>query len=428
MEQKIKILTLLMVISALGNLVYVNFQEPLLPQLFFLGPILLLSFLVIYFFYHRRNWARILVLIGAVLGILSFLAIFTAPGLFHAVFYLYDGVLSVYLLICLNQTEVRAFFKRSQTVGATQKPQKGRLGRVLLILGLILMTIIGAAALGIRSFIQRAENSQIWIEYLESGEAIQITQSGMNSHPKFSSIGDRIAFISRSDPEGKQGSTLNTYSLNDQSITIVFEDTDLMTSPSWGPGDKSLVFSRRLEGQTDLWRYFLEEKELKRITNDDSREQNPLVSRNGQWILFEQKDADDANIFYLLPLAGGEKRPLTEKTDFLHESKLPAWSPDSSKIAYVSFIDLVIQDIQTDAKEIISLAGLNNMMSVLFYPTEPNRIIVKARPAESISFSFNLYKVSRINHQIEVWKSDRRMVERDHDISPDGKKLVYVRS
>ena len=89
--------------------------------------VVLASYLVLWFFWKGRNWARLLVLVVSVGSILNLLALIHPYG--NVV--LYDSiviswaVLAFFLLYWLNRADVREWFK-NQKKTATDQPQAPR--------------------------------------------------------------------------------------------------------------------------------------------------------------------------------------------------------------------------------------------------------------------------------------------------------------
>jgi hypothetical protein len=69
------------------------------------------AYLVLWYYWRGRNWARILVLITSGVALLNLLAILSSSPLQKGVL-VAEALLGVYLLIWLNKREVREFFKR----------------------------------------------------------------------------------------------------------------------------------------------------------------------------------------------------------------------------------------------------------------------------------------------------------------------------
>jgi hypothetical protein len=421
-ERQVKVYSALMVASTLITPFY--FEGVGREALFLFSPFLIGCFAVIYYFYRGRNWARLLVIGGSVLGVLSVPMVFSAPSLRFALAAAFDGALSVMLLGFLPRRDARDYFQRARPA----VPARWKATRMILIATLVVAALVGALTWMIRTVIHRVEKSQVWIEDLESGQASALTDAGMNTQPRFSPDGSLVAYVSRADSRGTAGSSLRVHALADGAARTVFEDRHLILSPSWGPGGRSLVFARRMDGRTDLWRYELDDGRLTRITDDAGVEENPQASPNGRWIVFEQEGEDGKPALHVVPLEGGPKKVLAEAADFLHEPKLPAWSPDSGQVAYVSFLSLVVHHLASGRREVIDIAGLNNAMGLSFWPADPQVLVLKARPADSTGLQFNLYRVSRATGKAEIWKTGLPMLDMHHDFSPDGKRVVYSRA
>ena len=99
-------------------------------------------------------------------------------------------------------------------------------------------------------------------------------------------------------------------------------------------------------------------------------------------------------------------------------------APDSQKIAYISFISVVIIDTAGKKIEEMDLAGLNNFTDLFFNPRDENILYFKARPSQSLASDFNLYRLSRKDKEIKILRK-ASFYESNYDISPDGRYLVY---
>ena len=91
----------------------------------------------------------------------------------------------------------------------------------------------------------------------------------------------------------------------------------------------------------------------------------------------------------------------------------------------MSFLTLVVMNMDGETVDEINLTGLNNFSELSFWPGSDDTLVLKARPAASVSLRFNLYKVSRSTGNFEIWKTDRGMVELGHNISSDHRLMTY---
>lgn len=414
-ENTSAILASLTVISYLGS---IDLQGSFWMQFGIYAPLFLLTIATLYYFYKGQNWARILLLISSVFGLLNWPALMVAETLAERVGYLMAGSVSIYLLVFLNRQEVRDYFKLH--------PQKGGCLRVFLgAVGVLLLLGIGIG-FWLRSLIKKIEHSQIWIENIKTGEAQPITTQDLNLQPRFSHDGTRILFLSRKSADGKQGNRIVIYSLKEKTFTTVYEDKVLVNNPDWGADDESIVFLK-LGSQADLWSLDLKKQTLHQITNDTAEEREARISPDGKWILFKQ-GSDSKPELYTMPISGGPKKQLTETKDFLHEAKFPAWMPDSQKIVYLSFLSFMLHDVSSGHAEILGAPPINNTTAIFTGPGKPERIYVKAKQDAAMNLKWDIYWLNREKLKWELIRKDRPLTEASYDVSPDQELWVYSRA
>jgi hypothetical protein len=96
--------------NALGWLI-VDWSKPHAATTFWLFTILILvGYLVIWFYWKGRNWARILVLLTSLLCLYN-LRYFLRGGIIEQVMIGSEAVLAVFLLFWLNSRNVKSFFR-----------------------------------------------------------------------------------------------------------------------------------------------------------------------------------------------------------------------------------------------------------------------------------------------------------------------------
>lgn len=293
----------------------------------------------------------------------------------------------------------------------------------------ILAVLSGIAIVGyitIQFFLNKIETTNIFLEDIRTGEAIIISEKGMNTHPKFSPDGRKILYAHRFDVSGESGTTIRVYSILEKTTIDIFYNQNFNVPCSWGPKGKKFLFSAKNNGQTDLWFCSIEDKTIFQVTDDDAQEEDAILSPDGEWILFIQ-EIEDKNEVFLMPSKGGDKKRITNTDNWLSYPKDITWSRDSREISYFSFASIVIVNIYTGEEERFDLLGeISNQANLLYHPTEKDLLVFKAAKKD-IGFKGNLYLYSRRTGTLQVWKTERPFLEMFYDISPDGEKLTYVR-
>jgi Tol biopolymer transport system component len=413
---RIKLFAVLLGISNVTTLVLIDFTQSLRSQLVVYTPVVLCMFVVIFFFYRGKNWARLLVLIGAVIGLMGFALVFFGKDTPGRVLYAYDGALSLLLLWQLNRAELREYFKPSPPPAGAVKRRLPTGIKILFGVLAGLAVVVGSIVFLVHRFLEKVEHTAIWVEDLRVGTLRPVTGGEAASFPRYSPDGKCILF--------RQSGALKTLSLEDGAVHVLVEDARDISNPSWGFDGTCIYYRSEREDRVDLWVMDLEKGEENRLTDDENVEDQPKPSPDGKWLMFTQSSEPHSGELYLMPAQGGVKTRLTDTKDFLHRPQDPSWSSDSSEIVFISFISLVVVNLEGEVVQELRLEGLSNVSTPRFHPLDSDLIIFKARNARDLLGGFNLYAASRVAGRLAVLRKSS-LTEMFYDLSPDGESIAF---
>lgn len=161
--------------------------------------------------------------------------------------------------------------------------------------------------------------------------------------PRWSPDGRRIAFKStRAHAEGPRPDTgtpdydIYVMDADGGHVTRVTEHPANDHDPVWTPDGQSLIFSSERDSRGDLYRVWLADKHVDRLTrNFTGRAIMPAVSPDGRSVAFASQSFERLQFWLfgvnLLDLATGRTRAI----DATAGSCWPAWSPDGATLAHV---------------------------------------------------------------------------------------------
>ena len=299
--------------------------------------------------------------------------------------------------------------------------------RILLIIISVFLAVSAAVSILVFFMGRRISSVDIWLEETDSGRTVKLTDGGFNVQPCLSPDGKKVVYCRKADgPEGKEARDILVMTIQYRSSRTALSDGRFNSSPSWGPWGRTIAFISDRDGQRDIFRMDLGTGQAAPLTDDPVSESGARFSPDGRWILFTQEADNGIEEVFVIPSEGGSKVRLTGTRNMIFYPKDPAWTPDSKKIVFASLVYLVSLDMESGKMDTVDLAGLNNISSPAADPRDPDRLVVKARPARELSFQMYLYSVSSGTGLYEVMRKSS-FFENGTRFSRDGKYMVYSR-
>jgi TolB protein len=197
-----------------------------------------------------------------------------------------------------------------------------------------------SGTLAFQSDIRGADNpdgrNHIFTIDLASGAIRQLTsaRNHHDQHPKWSPDGTRLSFISTR--QGGSQFDLYVMDANGANVTRVTDHPANDYDPMWMPDGQSLIFSSERDSRSDLYRVWLNDRRVDRLTNHFvGRAIMPNVSPDGKSVAFAAQTLQRLQFWefqvHILDLATGTTRAI----DNSGGACWPSWSPDGQWLANV---------------------------------------------------------------------------------------------
>ncbi len=101
--------------------------------------------------------------------------------------------------------------------------------------------------------------------------------------------------------------------------------------PAWAADDKSIFFTAERDGRGEIYRVWLHDKRVERVTAGIDRAIMPAISPNGRYLAYAAQTIMNFQI-HLIDLTNGTRRQVTAGGG---GACRPAFSPDSQEVAFV---------------------------------------------------------------------------------------------
>jgi WD40 repeat protein len=183
--------------------------------------------------------------------------------------------------------------------------------------------------------------SLIYVLPISGGVPQQVTPMGPSYFHGWSPDGKRLVYCSYRNGE------VDVYSITEGGG----EEKRLTTAPGlddgpeYGPDGKYIYFNSVRSGRMQIWRMKADGSEQEQVTKDGYNNWFPHPSPDGKWIVFLSyaKDVDghppNKEVqLRLLPVKGGPIQVLGKLFGGQGTINVPSWSPDSRRLAFVSYL------------------------------------------------------------------------------------------
>jgi TolB protein len=114
--------------------------------------------------------------------------------------------------------------------------------------------------------------------------------------------------------------------------------------PDYSADGKFIYFNSERTGTMQIWRMKPDGSEQEQVTSDDFNNWFPHPSPDGKWLVFLSFEkgvvghpANQTVRLRLMPLAGGRIEEMAKFFGGQGTINVPSWSPDSQKVAYVTY-------------------------------------------------------------------------------------------
>jgi TolB protein len=194
---------------------------------------------------------------------------------------------------------------------------------------------------------QAEHNSLVYIVPIAGGAPRRITQKSPSYWHGWSPDGKTLAFV------GQRNGDFDIYTIP----VAGGEETRLTTAkglddgPEYTPDGEYIYFNSERTGHMQIWRMKPDGSEQEQVFADDFNNWFPHISPDGNWMVFLTYEADvtghpeNKNVMLrLMSLTGKKTTVLAKLFGGQGTINVPSWSPDSKRVAFVSYMLLPAED------------------------------------------------------------------------------------
>jgi len=198
-----------------------------------------------------------------------------------------------------------------------------------------------ATLLAISDNSQEDHNSLVYIVPIGGGTPRRITQKSPSYWHGWSPDGKTLAFV------GQRNGEFDIYTIP----AAGDEETRMTTAkglddgPEYTPDGQYIYFNSERTGHMQIWRMKADGSDQEQVFSDDLNNWFPHISPDGRWMVFLTYGADVTGhpenkdvMLRLMSLADKKITILAKLFGGQGTINVPSWSPDSKKLAFVSYM------------------------------------------------------------------------------------------
>ena len=182
--------------------------------------------------------------------------------------------------------------------------------------------------------------SLIYVLPATGGVPRRLTQSGPSYWHGWSPDGKTLAFCGERDGEFD----IYTIPAAGGPEAKLTSSPGLDDAPDYSPDGNFIYFNSERSGTMQIWRMRSNGSGQEQVTADDYNNWFPHPSPDGKWLVFLSYDRnvkghpENKNVMLrIIPLSGGKPEVLAKLFGGQGTINVPSWSPDSRKLAFVSY-------------------------------------------------------------------------------------------
>lgn len=183
-------------------------------------------------------------------------------------------------------------------------------------------------------------NSLVYTVPIAGGKPKKITATGPSYWHGWSPDGATLAFV------GQRGDNFDIYSIpaNGGEEKRLTTAAGLDDGPEYSPDGQWIYFNSERTGHMQIWRMHGDGSGQEQVTTDETNDWFPHISPDGKWMTFVAFEKgvtghppDKDVTLNVMSLADKKVKVLAKLFGGQGTNNVPSWSPDSTKVAFVSY-------------------------------------------------------------------------------------------